>query len=110
MNTNQLKLNIQKHFKLMYGVQLNQAHLDDIDQFYFQVKKNAIKSVIYYRFINMMLSVVLLLIFFVFGGSWTDSWFTLTVLSLFMFYNKIHGFINWYHYKRLKAPKRSSDD
>lgn len=110
MNIDHIKYEIHRHFRLQYGVTLTQAQLDDIHDFYHEARKQSLKDVIYYRFINMMLGVIASLLFFIIDESPWDSWFLLIVLALFVFYNQIHGIINWMQYKRIKTPIRPSDE
>ena len=110
MNTNAIKHAIYLHFKGMYKIEFTQAQLDDINDIYFEAKKESLKDLIVYRFINMMLGVVFLICFMIFVESWTDSWLALLIWTFFVFYNKIHGIINWIQYKRLKQPERPSDE
>lgn len=105
------KTEIEKHFRLMYGINLNQAQLDDINDFYHQSRKSALKDLIIYRFINMMLGIVFLIGSMLFVvDPWSKNLFFIAVWTFFVFYNKIHGIINWVQYKRVKQPSRPSDE
>ena len=110
MEIDQIKYRIHHHFRLSYGVTLTQAQLDDIHGFYHESRKASLKDVIYYRFVNMMLAFIFLLTLFLIADSYRDKWFEILILTVFMFYNLIHGIINWIKYKRIKTPIRPSDE
>lgn len=107
MNILKLKYKIHQHFRLMYDVTLTQSQLDDIHEFYHEIRKQSLKDLIYYRFINMSLTIVMIVVLSIFGQ---PSWILIALLALFVIYNQIHGIINWIQYKRIKQPIRPSDE
>mgnify|MGYP000285956221 CR=1 FL=1 len=110
MNIDKTKYNVHRHFRLVYGVTLSQAQLDDINDFYHEARKASLKDVIYYRFVNMMIFVIFLVSFLLMCKSIRDAWFELLFLVALVVYNLIHGLINWIQYKRIKQPIRPSDE
>tara|TARA_R110000851_G_scaffold108617_1_gene230054 strand:- start:32611 stop:32943 length:333 start_codon:yes stop_codon:yes gene_type:complete len=107
---NSLKLDIARHMRQVYKLKLTQAQLDDIHDFYHELRSETLKDIVYFRFINMMLSLIFLILFFIFKNDPFDSWFTIIVLTVFLFYNKIHGIITWVSYKRLKRSKNQLNE
>lgn len=105
-----LKFILHRHFRLVYGVTLTQAQLDDIHDFYHQARKDMVKQVGYYRFVNMMLGVIVTILWLIFAENPWGSWFFLILSAFFIFYNMIHAGINYVQYKRIKEPKRPSDE
>lgn len=106
MNIDQTKTHIFRHFRWVYKICLTQAQLDDIHDFYHEARKQSLKDLIYYRFINMSLTIVMIIVLSIFGQ---PSWILIALLALFVIYNQIHGIINWIQYKRIKQPIRPSD-
>lgn len=107
MNIDKTKYEIHRHFRWVYGVTLTQAQLDDIHGFYSEYRKQSLKDVIYYRFINMGISIFIVVLLLIFGK---PSWILIALLGLFTIYNQIHGIVNWIQYKRIKEPIRPSDE
>jgi hypothetical protein len=105
-----IKYEISRHMRHMYKVKLTQAQLDDIHDFYHVERKQSIMNLAIFRYINMMLSVVSLITFFIVGCTIRGNIFVFVVLNLFMIYNLIHGLINYVQYKKIKDPKRPSDE
>ena len=105
-----IKIQNTPPFPVGYNVTLTQAQLDDIHDFYHENRKQSLKDIIYYRFINMVLGFIFLIAMFIFSESYRENWFQMIVLAVFFFYNQIHGLMNWIQYKRIKEPKRPSDE
>ena len=110
MNIDKIKYSLHHHFRLSHGVTLTQAQLDDIHDHYHYVRKEAFKNVIYYRFVNMCLAIIMLIVFLFSVGYYKENWVAIMCLVVFIIYNMIHGLVNWIQYKRIKTPNRPSDE
>ncbi len=98
---------IQKHlvkrlFNQKYKIELNSDHLNDIDSFYSTLEKDAIMKNCSFRFINMSLSIVFIIVFFFIKGTWIDDLIFMMLMTLFGFYNFIHCIVNFMQYKKIK--------
>ena len=105
---------LQKHlvkrlFNQKYKIELNSDHLNDIDSFYSTLEKDAIMKNGFFRFINMSLSIVFIIVFFLLKGTWVDEWIFMILMTLFGLYNFIHCVGNFIQYKKIKRTKIDHD-
>lgn len=88
-----------------HGITLTNEQLETIDEAYLMNRKNAIFTVGIYRFINTVISFILLLIYWVLGGTKYDDIIFILSTVVFLIYNAIHCWNNIIDYKLTRSYK-----
>ena len=108
MNNKQQRYVLFRHFKLAYGIHLKDAHLDDIQDQFHELRRQSVFNVGMYRFINFALSLVAIILWFIIPDE-NLKWFFFGIWIAFSIYNFLHFIVNIVEYRRIRIPERLSD-
>lgn len=89
-------------FNTKHNIELNSIHLNDIDDIYNDINKEAIKKIGMFRFINLSIGLCFLVLFFFIRGTEFSGWMFFGLMFLFCLYNLIHCFYNYKQHREIK--------
>lgn len=96
------KQSVKKTIKLMYGIDLKEPMAEDIDEIYFQSRKDNLFKVAFYRVINFVLAIFGFIFFYLTRGTRFEKWIFLIWIGFFAAYNFIQCWNNVLIFKRMK--------
>ena len=96
------KQSVEKTIKLMYGIDLKPPMVDDIDEIYFQSRKDNLFKVAFYRLINFVLAIFGFAFFYFARETRFEKWIFLIWIGFFAVYNFFQCWSDLLYYKRMK--------
>lgn len=102
MSESHQKYLIWRRMKAKFRIDLKDKHLDLIEDVYYESRKENVKNVGIYRFINVIFSIFSFLIWLLVSGTKFEKWTFLIIIFVFLLINLVQLFRQYVFYRRLK--------
>lgn len=94
---------VQKRMKAKHGIELHESQLQEIDEVYFQSRKENVQNIYYYRIVNLIFSIIAICLWFLVSGTWFEKPFFLFSTIAFGLLNFLKAFMLRRKLKRLNG-------